>query len=323
MKVGIIGASGYTGHELVRILSRHKGVSLAIANSRSHAGKRVKELYPDFGGNLRYTDYSIDEINRLKPDAVFIALPHGLSADMAIKLDRGIKIIDLGADFRFSDMKTYEKIYNVKSPVKKNTAVYGLPELFRERIKKARIVANPGCYATACILAAYPVQKYAKYIVFDCKSGWSGAGKESAYAKDPSIVKDNLIAYKLTSHRHKYEIEQFIKAPLSFTPHVFGAFQGMMCTAHMLLKKNMKKSEIIKAYSSFYRNAQFTKIADGVPEIRSTQKTNFCSIGGFETDENNQLVVVSTIDNLIKGASGQAVQNMNLMLGFDEAEGLL
>ncbi|HLC65625.1 MAG TPA: N-acetyl-gamma-glutamyl-phosphate reductase [Candidatus Nanoarchaeia archaeon] len=323
IEVGIIGASGYTGHELIKLLNNHKKVKVVAANSRTYEGKRVSELYPDYRGNLRYTNFSVSEINSMKPDLLFLALPHGNSTGIVQQLDKDIKVIDLGADFRFSSMKMYEKVYGIKSPVKKNTAVYGLPELFREKIKKAHIVANPGCYSTACILAAYPIQKYAKYIVFDCKSGWSGAGKDSVYAKNPSIVKDNLIAYNIVKHRHKYEISQFIKTPLSFTPHVISTFQGMMCTAHILLRKNTEKEKIIKIYKKFYNDSKFTRIADKIPEVRDTQKTNFCRIGGFEIDENNQLVIVSTIDNLLKGASGQAVQNMNLMFDFDETEGLI
>ena len=234
------------------------------------------------------------------------------------------KVVDLSADYRFKKTEIYEKVYEAKHIDKKTKAVYGLPELFKEKIKKSAIVANPGCYATCCALAALPVQKLAKYIVFDCKSGWSGAGKESEYAKNPGIIKENLVAYKLTNHRHKPEIDQFIKAKSSFTPHVIDAFQGMMATTHVLLKKTISRNDIVKMYEDFYKGQPFVKIVrDKIPEIKDVAKTNYCHIGGFEIDENNQLVIVSVIDNLLKGASGQAVQNMNLMLGFDEKEGLV
>lgn len=322
-KIGIIGASGYTGHELIKILKNHKSVEIKVLNSRSFAGKKVSELYPDYTGDEVYTDYSNDEINKMGLSLVFLALPNGLAMQTIPALDKKIKIVDLSADYRFKDLKKFEEVYGIKPTYEKNKAVYGLPELFRDKIKKSKLTANPGCYVTASILGTFPIQKYAKYIVLDCKSGWSGAGKESEYAKDENIIKDNIVPYKLTKHRHKYEIEQFIKTKLSFTPHVIDTFQGMMCTSHILLKKDIKKEEIIEMYKEFYKDSPFVKIIDGIPQIKHTQKTNHCHIGGFEIDENNQLVIISTIDNLIKGASGQAVQNMNLMLGFEENEGLI
>jgi len=322
--VGIIGASGYTGYELIKILLKHKEIELKVLNSQNYEGKQVKELYPDFNEDLKFTNYSVDEINKMKLDCIFLAVPHTTAFELTPKLNCK-KIIDLSADYRFKKIKKYEEVYKVKHLDEKGNkkAVYGLPELFKNKIKKAKLVANPGCYATACALAALPVSKLAKYIVFDCVSGWSGAGKSSVYAKDHDSIKENFVAYKLTNHRHKPEIEQFIKSKLSFTPHVIDAYQGMMATAHILLKKNVNKDEVVKLFEDFYKDAAFVKIVKGkVPEIKDVAKTNYCHIGGFEIDDNNQLVVVSVIDNLIKGASGQAVQNMNLMFGFDEMEGL-
>lgn len=321
--VGIIGASGYTGFELIKILAKHKGVSLKVVNSTGNAGKKIKEMYPEYAGSEVYTNYSVPEINKMGLDCIFLAVPPTAAFEYAGKL-ACTHIIDLSADFRFAHPKSYESTYQAKFPGKKNPAVYGLPELHGEKIKKARIIANPGCYATACLLGSLPIQKIAKYIVFDCISGWSGAGKESAYAKDPSLLQGNVVAYKLTEHRHKPEIEQFLKAKISFTPHVFQAFRGIMCTAHILLGKKMTKEKIIQIFESYYEGKPFVKIVtDGVPDIKSVQNTNFCRIGGFEIDKNNQLVVVSVLDNLVKGASGQAVQNMNLALGFEEKEGLV
>ncbi len=320
-KVGIIGASGYTGYELIKILKKHPNVELAVLNSQTYAGQTVKSLYPDFfDSDLKFTNAQIEEISAL--DLVFLAVPHKTAMETVPKLK--CKVIDLSADYRFKKKEIYEKVYGIKHTDEKTKTVYGLPELFKEKIKKAKVIGNPGCYATVCILSALPLQKFAKYIVFDCKSGWSGAGKESAYAKNPGIIKENLVAYKLINHRHKPEIEQFIKAKLSFTPHVIDAFQGMMATAHILLKKEVSKEQIVKIYEDFYKGQPFVKIVkDKIPEIKDAAKTNYCHIGGFEIDENNQLVIISVIDNLIKGASGQAVQNMNLMFGFDETEGLV
>jgi N-acetyl-gamma-glutamyl-phosphate reductase len=322
-RVGIIGASGYTGHELLKILKHHSRISVEALNSRSFSGQKVSSLYRDFAGDDVYTDLSYKAINALKLDLIFLALPHRLSMGVVSKLDKNTRIIDLSADFRFQDPKLYEKVYDHKALYEKNDWIYGLPELFKEKISNARLVSNPGCYATCSILAAYPVRELAKHIIFDCKSGWSGAGRDSAYAKDPSKLNDNLIAYNIARHRHKYEIQQFIKTRLSFTPHVFNTFQGMMCTAHILLKKNVKSADVFKSYEEFYRQSPFVRIKHQSPGVSDTRKTNFCDIGGFEIDETNQLVIVATIDNLWKGASGQAVQNMNLMLGFNEPEGLL
>jgi len=339
--VGIIGASGYTGYELIKLLKKHPEAELKVLNSKSYAGKKVSGLYPDFDGDESFTIYSVDEINKMKLDCLFLSIPHTKAFEIVPKL-KCKKIIDLSADYRFKKTQKYEEVYNIKHLDEKNNkkAVYGLPELFKlsnesekgvgktkfsqkDKIKKAKIIANPGCYATVCLLSTLPIQKLAKYIVFDCKSGWSGAGKESPYAKDPSIIKDNIQAYKLTKHRHKYEMEQFLKTKISFTPHVIDTFQGMLCTAHILLKKGTNKEQIIKLFEDFYKEQPFIKIVkDKIPEIKDIQKTNYCHIGGFEIDENNQLVIIAVIDNLIKGASGQAVQNMNLMFGFDEKEGL-
>ncbi len=320
-KVGIIGASGYAGYELIKILKKHPNVELTVLNSQTYAGQTVKSLYPDFfDPGLKFTNVPIEEISAL--DLVFLAVPHKTAMEIAPKLK--CKVVDLSADYRFKKTEIYEKVHGIRHTDKKTKSAYGLPELFKEKIKKAKVIGNPGCYATACILSALPVQKLAKYIVFDCKSGWSGAGKESAYAKNHNVIKENLVAYKLTGHRHKPEIDQFIKVKSSFTPHVIDAFQGMMATAHVLLKKTTSKEQIVKRYEDFYKGQPFVKIIkDKIPEINDIAKTNYCHIGGFEIDENNQLVIIAVIDNLLKGASGQAVQNMNLMLGFDEGEGLL
>lgn len=319
-KVGIIGASGYTGYELIKILSNHKKVELVALNSNSYAGKKVKDLYPDFNENLKFTNYSIKEINQMNLDVIFLAVPHKTAMQFVPKLN--CKIIDLSADYRFKNPKEYEKIYGIKHTDKKTKSAYGLPELFKDKIKKAKVIANPGCYATGMILSAFPIQKFANYIVYDCKSGWSGAGKSSIYAKDSSVIKDNIMAYKLTKHRHKYEVNQFIKTKISFTPHVIDTFQGMMITTHVLLKNKEDAKKIKKLYKDFYKKCPFIEITDNAPDLHSVQGTNKLIIGGFEIDENNQLVIITVLDNLIKGASGQAVQNMNLMLDFNEVEGL-
>lgn len=319
IKAGIIGAAGYTGYELIKILSRHKNADLVYPNSRTFNGKTVKSVYRDFfNDKLKFTDASIEELNTA--DIVFTALSSGESLGIVPKLKT--KIIDLSADYRFSNVKVYEKVYGHKH--KKNIkAVYGLPELFRHEIKKANIVANPGCYATASILAALPIQKFSDSIIFDCKSGYSGAGVKPTYVNQKENYTDNIIPYNITKHRHKYEIEQFIKPKVSFTPHVIPTFRGLMCTMHAILDKKLDSNRIKSIYQKFYENEPFVKIMDKNPELHDVQNNNFCCLGGFEVDENNQLVVISVIDNLLKGASGQAVQNMNIMFRLDEREELI
>ncbi|MFH1641333.1 MAG: N-acetyl-gamma-glutamyl-phosphate reductase [Nanoarchaeota archaeon] len=320
IRAGIIGASGITGYELTKLLKKHSDVELRLLNSASCEGKKVKDEYPEFEDDeLTYNHLTEVQINGLGLDVIFLCVPHTKAMVLVPWLK--MKVIDLSADYRFKDAKEFEEVYGVAHKDQGTKAVYGLPELFKEKIKKAKVVANPGCYATACILASYPLQKLAKYIVFDCKSGYSGAGKNSVYAKDPRIIKDNIQAYKLTNHRHKYEVNQFIKAKISFTPHVLDTYQGIMCTAHILLKKNQDAEEIKNLFKTFYFDHPFVEIVDNIPDLHDIQKTNKCLIGGFEIDENNQLVIVSVLDNLIKGAVGQAVQNMNLMFGIDETTG--
>src|SRR3989339_859690 len=321
LPVGIIGASGYTGYELIKLLARHPKVDLKVLNSNTYAGQQVKSLYPDFFGSLRFTDYPMDMVNAMV-NVLFLALPHKAAMEAVHQTAKGVKIVDLSADYRFDDRKLYEKEYGVKH-IDHLQAQYGLPELFKAKIRKAGFVANPGCYVTASILAGFPAQKFAQSIIFDCKSGWAGAGRNSAYAKDNSLTKDNINAYKLTTHRHKHEIQQFFSIPISFTPHVIDTFRGIMATAHIQLRKGMKREDIVRAYEQFYKGQPFVKILpEGIPSLHDVQNTNFCHIGGFESDEHNQLVVVSVLDNLVKGASGQAVQNTNLMMGWGERLGL-
>ena len=321
IKAGIIGASGYTGYELIKILSKRNDVELSVLNSESYAGKKVKELYSDFDGEYVYTNCSINEINKSKIDVIFLAMPNG----EAMKIVPWLKcrVIDLSADYRFENIKKYEEVYKIKHMDAKRKAVYGLPELFFNQIKKADVIANPGCYSTASILAVFPIQKFASHIILDCKSGYSGAGKKASYVNEPKNYTDNIIPYNIVNHRHKSEVEQFVKTKLSFTPHVIPTFQGLMCTAHILLKKKLTAGQARKIYINFYKNKPFVKImGDKIPDLHDVQKTNLCCLGGFEIDSNNQLVVISVIDNLLKGASGQAVQNMNIMFGMDEKNGL-
>lgn len=326
VKVGILGASGFTGIELLQHLQKHE-VEVPVLNSTSFAGKKVSSLYPEFSDKeLEFTNFSIEQINSMDLDLIFLALPHTVSMQFAPKLN--CKIVDLSADYRFKDVKVFEKVYSAKhldlNGNKK--AVFGCPELFRKQIKKAELVANPGCYATSMILSGIPLVKknLVKNFIFDCVSGYSGVGREKANdEKYLATIKDNYIGYNLSKHRHKYEVQQFLGKNVSFTPHVFQVFRGICCTGHILLKKTVSVEKLKKIYSNFFKNEPFVEVFNnGIPTLHDVQNSNFFKIGGFEIDECNQLVTIGCLDNLVKGASGQAIQNMNLMLGFDEKKGL-
>jgi len=322
IRVGIIGATGITGMELTKLLGKHNDVHIKLLNSTSSEGKKVSDIFPDMEGDIRdetYHNLSDVQINGLGLDVVFLCVPHKTAMERVAWLKP--KVIDLSADYRFKDIEEYEKVYGVEHKDKKTKAVYGLPELFKDKIAKAKVVANPGCYATGCILSSFPIQKLAKYIVFDCISGYSGAGKKSKYFSEPDKIKDNIHAYKLVEHRHKYEINQFIKCKISFTPHVIDTYQGIMVTTHVILKKQQDVEEIKNMFKVYYHNSPFVSVVDDIPTLHDVQGTNKCVIGGFEVDENNQLVIICVLDNLIKGAVGQAMQNMNIMFKKDEMEG--
>jgi len=306
-RIGIIGASGYTGFELIKLLNSRREIELVVLNSETCVGKKVKELYPESNDELTFTNYSFEEIADFSCHLVFLCMDEGYTKMAIEKLN--CKIIDLSRDLRFSD-----------------GIVYGLPEIYKSKIRSARKVANPGCYATASILGAFPVvkNKLAKQIIFDCKSGYSGAGRKPSYLNNPDNYTDNIIPYEISQHSHRAEIQKYLEFErISFTPHVVPLFRGILCTIHIILNEKIKANDGQSIYKEFYKNQPFIKILDRIPELHNVSNTNLCCIGGFEIDDANRLVVISTLDNLIKGASGQAVQNMNLMLGLKETEGLL
>jgi len=292
IKAAIIGASGYAGYELIKLLKNHKKVDLTILDSITYHGKKVRSLYPDFKCDLKFTKSSFDQIN--ESDVVFLALPSGLALNLAPKL-KG-KVIDLGADYRFSDLKIYENVYGNKHITKTNF-VYGLPELFKDKIKKAKVIGNPGCYVTASLLSSLPIDKFAKNFIFDCKSGYSGAGAKKSFMNDEKNFTGNILPYNITDHRHKYEMQQFLSGRVSFTPHVIPAFRGLMSTAHILLKKKMVGKKIKDLFKKYYADHPFVKVVDVIPNLHDVRNTNYCYLGGFEVDENDQLVIISVIDN--------------------------
>ena len=337
LKVGIYGASGYTGQELLRLLLRHPEAEVVAVTSRRYAGIAVADIYPVFVGltNLQFVDASPEDMAGTA-DIVFLALPHGVSMAVApIFLKAGKKVIDLSADFRLRDIATYEKWYSrhtARNTIKES--VYGIPELYGDQIAKAKLIANPGCYPTSVILGLAPLLKV-KWIddcsiVADSKSGVSGAGREPQVGTLFCEVDEGFKAYKVGQHRHTPEMEQEISilagcdVSITFTPHLLPITRGILSTIYATLQKEVATAELIDLYRAFYKGKKFVRVykAGTFPNISSVRGSNYCDIGIFVDDRTRRVIIISTIDNLIKGAAGQAVQNMNLMCGLSEDTGL-
>ena len=338
IKAGIVGITGYTGEELLKILSKHPDVKIVGLYGRAESETReLKNIYPQFEKlNLKIEPLNVDKI-KSSCDVVFLALPHAVAFAVVPKLlDAGVKVIDLSADFRLSNPDVYEKWYKVNHTAKEyiSQAVYGVSELNGASIKQARLVANPGCYPTTVALGLAPAIKEGivdlSGIIIDSKSGISGAGRKSTeeYYENEH---PNFKAYKIAgTHRHIPEIEQELSVlsgkdvTIVFTPHIMPVERGMLSTIYVNLTKDLPSAEIIERYKEFYKSKPFVKVYDDgeLPGIMSVVNTNMCEIGLKVDKRTNKLVIVSVIDNLVKGASGQAVQNMNIMFGLDETAGL-
>ncbi|WP_413853054.1 N-acetyl-gamma-glutamyl-phosphate reductase [Candidatus Ruminimicrobium bovinum] len=339
IRVGIIGITGYTGEELLRILSKHKDVQIAVLAGRSTSSVRdLKDIYPKYESlNLKCVPLNIEQIKK-ETDVVFLALPHAVAFEVVPALiEAGKKVIDLSADFRIKDPDTYERWYGVKHTGKEyiKAAVYGLSEIYTEDIKKARLIANPGCYPTTILLGTAPAIKNSLVkpdgIIIDSKSGVSGSGRKGVknyYETEAPTAR----AYKVGGkHRHIPEIEQELsnlfnkKITVTFTPQIIPTERGMLSCIYMDLAKQITVSEIINLYKNFYNGKPFVKVLDEgkLPSIKNVVMTNFLEIGICIDERTNKLIIISAQDNLVKGASGQAVQNMNLMFGLSETEGLL
>lgn len=343
VKVGIIGATGYAGNELVRLLMGHKDVEIMWYGSRSYIDKKYAEVYQNMFEIVEDTclDDNMEELAS-KVDVIFTATPQGFLAGVLTEeiLSR-VKIIDLSADFRIKDVRTYEKWYKIehRSPQFIEEAVYGLCELNRDKVKGARLIANPGCYTTCSILTAYPLVKEGLIdpdtLIIDAKSGTSGAGRG---AKLPNLfceVNENMKAYGVTNHRHTPEIEEQLgyaagkEIVVNFTPHLVPMTRGILATEYATLNKKadgtLPTYEEVKAvYDKYYKNEKFVRVLekDICPETKWVEGSNYVDVN-FKIDERTgRIVMMGALDNLVKGAAGQAVQNMNLLFGFDEAEGL-
>jgi N-acetyl-gamma-glutamyl-phosphate reductase len=330
-KIGIVGATGYTGTELIRLLWDHPGVSIDWITSQNYIGKKISEVFPHLVGKceLIADEYSVEKVVQLQLDLVFLALPHGLAHSIVPALiEKKIKVVDLGADYRFKDTDVYERYY-VPHTSKQLTglAVYGMPELKqRDAIKKAALVANPGCYVTASTLALKPLVDAALLrdhsVIIDAKSGVTGAGRKLALASHFCESHGNFSAYNLTKHRHQPEIEQNVGMDVVFSPHLLPVDRGILVTVYADLTKTMKQDALMTMYRSYYDSEPFVKVVDHLPGIKEVVGTNDCAISIRVDERMNKVIIVSVIDNLVKGASGQAVQNMNLMLGFEETQNL-
>ncbi len=338
LKVAICGGSGYTGGELLRILSNHPSVSITAVTSEKSAGESVVDLFPSLHiySNLIYEHLRVGDILH-KADLFFMALPHGESQEIVDFLfSQGKKVIDLSADYRLKNVKTYEEWYKVPHKFQKSLekAVYGLPELYRQKISRVDLVANPGCYPTAAILGLYPAIKNKlidiSSIVIDATSGTSGAGRKSEITFSYCEVNEGFKAYAVTTHRHIPEIEQELSTiaskdiKVNFIPHLAPFDRGILTTIYATLKKSVDTIRILEIYGEVYAHEPFAKILEHgrFPNIKSVRGTNICEIGLIVNKRTNTLIIVSAIDNLMKGASGQAVQNMNIMMGFDEKTAL-
>ncbi len=339
LQVAIIGASGYTGAELIRILLNHKKVEIAALIANSNAGQKIEQLYPHLVHYNLPILKKVEEVDFSKIDVAFGCLPHTTSQETFKKLladpkNSHLKILDLSADFRLEDVNDYEKWYDHEHIAKElqPQAVYGLSEIHRNKIKKSNLIACPGCYPTSALLPLIPllennlIEKHD--IIIDSKSGTTGAGRSLKQANLFCEVNESVKAYSIGKHRHMGEIEQELskaakaKIEIDFTPHLLPINRGIISTIYAKINPKFSVQDLENCLQTKYEDEPFVKIISGEPNIKDVVGTNFCVIAVKKARTVNKVIIVSVIDNLCKGASGQAVQNMNILFGFDEKEGL-
>ncbi|MCY7272422.1 MAG: N-acetyl-gamma-glutamyl-phosphate reductase [Phormidesmis sp. CAN_BIN44] len=337
--VGVIGASGYGGVQLVRLLTDHPKLELAYLGGNSSAGQEYSSLYPHLGHQVHQTIEPID-LDKIadRCQAVFLSLPNGLACKMApTLLEKGCKVLDLSADYRFSDLDTYTHWYGLERSDRDvaETAVYGLPELYRDRIAEAQLVGCPGCYPTASLLALSPLFKQGLIVpetaIIDAKSGTSGGGRQAKTGLLLAEADNSLGAYNVAGHRHTPEIEQICsdlaghEILVQFTPHLIPMVRGILATVYATLRDpGLVREDLLTIYSAFYRNTPWVKLLPGgvYPQTKWAWGTNLCYIGVEVDPRTNRVIVMSAIDNLMKGQAGQAIQCLNIMMGWDETLGL-
>jgi N-acetyl-gamma-glutamyl-phosphate reductase len=335
IRVGIIGATGYTAVELIEILLKHPEVSIEVATSRSESPRTVADEH----GRLRNRiDLELEDLDAQaiakRVDCAFSCLPHAASAPMvSALLDEGVKVVDLSADYRLTDLDVYRKWYEVEhpDPDRFGSAAYGLPELFRDEIIDCSLVANPGCFPTSAVLGVAPLIQHAcielDELIFDSKTGVSGAGRKPKQAFHFPECNESVMAYNVGRHRHTPEIKQLLtriageEVGVLFIPHLIPMDRGILTTSYARATKEIDDRELLELFREFYRGCPFIRVSATLPTTKDCAKTNYCDISPRRVGD--RIVVVSCIDNLIKGASGAAVQNMNLMYEFDETTALL
>lgn len=342
VKVAVVGASGYTGQELLRILLNHKGVELVCATSRQYAGQGLGDVFPRLkkipGSNFLFTDSDVEAIAATGAEAAFLALPHGVAASYARGLvDKGLRIIDLSADFRLNSPEVYEEFYDSKHPDEALMikAIFGLPEWYKSEISSSAIVASPGCYPTSILLPLIPLLKAGlvetKHIVVCSSSGVSGAGRKADVSLLFCECNESVRAYGIPKHRHLSEIEQELSLAagedviISFTPHLVPVNTGICTTTSLPLKEGVDPALVGETLEKAYASAPFVRLLgrNKCADTKNVTRTNFVDIGWAYDERTGRVLLLSAEDNIVKGAGGQSVQSFNIMFGFDETEGLL
>lgn len=335
IKAAIVGATGYTGSELVRLLTHHPEVQLEAITSESKAGQTFADIHPQYRGIMEKELIKLADLRQYEPDVVFLALPHGVSMDF-VKDHKAadFKIVDLSGDFRLTDAKVYEEWYKKDHvyPEGFTHAVYGLTELNREQIKEAKLVANPGCFPTGAILGAAPIPNgkmgVPQTMIVDSKTGVTGAGAHAKPNTHFPNVNDNFKAYGVRTHRHTIEIEETVNLhfdqpiTVQFTPHLLPVDRGILSTIYYSPSEATNDEELQRVFQEYYQDAPFVRVINTPPEIKNVRGSNYCDIYPMYDERTGQIIVITAIDNLVKGASGAAIQNMNLMMGLEESVGL-
>ena len=339
IKVGIVGGTGYTGVELLRLLSQHPNAQLTAITSRKEDGMPVADMFPNLRGRVDLCFQTPEKANLEQCDVVFFATPHGVAMSQAkTLLDKGVRVIDLAADFRLQDTQVFEQWYKMphSCPDVLKQSVYGLVELNRDKIANAQVVGNPGCYPTTVLLGLAPLIQEGRrlidtsHVIADCKSGVSGAGRKAEVSTLFSEASDNFKAYGVAGHRHHPEISEQLQrlagepVGLLFVPHLVPMIRGMFSTLYVRILPEALDTDFQALFEQRYANEAFVDVmpAGSLPETRSVRASNHLRIAVHRPDNGDQLVILVTQDNLVKGASGQAVQNMNLMFGLPESAGL-